>query len=151
MRSWISSVLIVIAVAGGMNLAGRDMAIAGEAPPPEAGKAPPPAPTLTEEDEALLKKLLLHVSAEPDYGPAPLTVQFTVEHFATDNPVKPKYTWDFGDGSKKSREQNPKHTYKKPGKYKAVIKVTDAVGQAGEDDLPIEVVKPEDYVKPEAH
>ena len=145
MRSRIWSVLVAIAFAGCVSLAGRGTATAVDAPPPEAGKAPQPAPTLTEEDKALLKTLLLHVSAEPDYGPAPLTVQFTVEHFATDNPVKPKYTWDFGDGSKKSQEQNPKHTYKKPGKYKAIIKVTDAVGQAGQDDLQIDVVKPEDY------
>ena len=144
MRSKIRSVVIAIAVAGCVSLAGCSTAIAVEAPPPEAGKAPPPAPTLTEEDKALLKKLLLHLSAEPDYGPAPLTVQFSLEHFETDTPVKPKYTWDFGDGSKKSHEQNPKHTYKKPGKYKVIIKVTDAVGQAGEDDLQIDVEKPEE-------
>jgi hypothetical protein len=141
MRSRIWSVLIAIAFAGCVSTAGRSAAAAVEAPP-EAGNAPP---TPTEEDKILLKTLLLHVSAEPDYGPAPLTVQFTVEHFATDNPVKPKYTWDFGDGSKKSQEQNPKHTYKKPGKYKAIIKVTDAVGQAGQDDLQIDVGKAEDY------
>jgi len=145
MRSKIKiwSVLIAMAVVGCVSIARRSAASAVE--------APPPPPTPTEEDKALLKKLLLHLSAEPDYGPAPLTVQFSLEHFETDTPVKPKYTWDFGDGSKKSHEQNPKHTYKKPGKYKVIIKVTDAVGQAGEDDLPIEVVKPEDYVKPEVH
>ena len=151
MRSRIRNVLIVTAVVGCVSMVGPGTATAVEATPPEAAKVPPPAPTLTEEDKALLKKLLLHLSAEPDYGPAPLTVQFSLEHFETDTPVKPKYTWDFGDGSKKSHEQNPKHTYKKPGKYKAIIKVTDAVGQAGEEDLPIEVVKPADYVKPEGH
>ena len=151
MRAWIWRVFMTMAVLGCAIGAGRTTATAVEAPPPEAGTAAQPAPTLTEEDEALLKKLLLHLSAEPDYGPAPLTVQFTLEHFETDKPVKPKYTWEFGDGSRKSHEQNPKHTYKKPGKYKAVIKVTDAVGQAGEDDLQIDVVAPEDYVKPEGH
>ncbi len=142
MRSRIWSVLIAIAFAGCVSMAGRSAAAAVDAAARSRERAPP---TPTEEDKVLLKTLLLHVSAEPDYGPAPLTVQFTVEHFATDNPVKPKYTWDFGDGSKKSQEQNPKHTYKKPGKYKAIIKVTDAVGQAGQDDLQIDVGKPEDY------
>jgi len=128
MRSKIRSVVIAIAVAGCVSLAGCSTAIAVEAPPPEAGKAPPPAPTLTEEDKALLKTLLLHVSASPTMGRhrSPCSSPSST---SPPTPVKPKYTWDFGDGSKKSHEQNPKHTYKKPGKYKAIIKVTTRSGR----------------------
>lgn len=111
-----------------------------------AADAPAPVPTqreLTEEEKALLKKLLLHTSAEPDEGPAPLTVQFSAEPFETDDPVNPKYVWSFGDGSKDVRGQNVKHTYKRPGKYKAMVRVTDDVGNAGSDDFDIVVEEPE--------
>ena len=39
---------------------------------------------LTEEQEALLKTLVLLSSADPDDGPAPLTVQFTTESLRRD-------------------------------------------------------------------
>lgn len=102
-----------------------------------------PLPTLTEGQQAIMNKLLFHTNAEPDSGPAPLTVHFSAEPFETDNPVNPKYVWDFGDDTPKVRKQNPTHTYKKPGKYKAILRVTDDTGKAGGDDFDIEVEKPE--------
>ncbi len=124
-------------------LAGAGRAVwAAEAAPP-AAKEPPTPRELTDEEKEFLRKLLLHTNAEPDSGPAPLTVRFSVEIFETDDPVNPKYVWDFGDGSPKVRQQSPTHTYKKPGEYRAVIKVTDEAGQAGQDDLQISVEVPE--------
>jgi PKD domain-containing protein len=96
---------------------------------------------LTEEQEALLKTLVLLSSADPDEGPAPLTVQFSTE--SLDETVNPKYVWNFGDGSKEMRGQNVTHTYKKPGEYKAIVRVTDDDGNAGKDDVPITVQRPE--------
>ena len=36
------------------------------------------------------------------------------------------FQWKFGDGTPDSHEQNPKHTYEKPGKYRADLDVGDA-------------------------
>lgn len=59
-------------------------------------------------------------SASPISGDAPLTVQFTDESTGkvTD------WAWDFdGDGTVDSTEQNPSHTYIKPGKYTVSLSV----------------------------
>lgn len=133
-RHTILFAVAMLGVAGGARLAGAEDVI----PPPK----PQPTRALTEEEKAFLKKLLLHVDAVPDSGPAPLTVQLSVEIYQVESPVNPKYEWDFGDGSAKVRQQNPKHTYKKPGEYTAVIKVTDDAGQAGQDEVLITVEPP---------
>jgi len=96
---------------------------------------------LTEEQEALLKTLVVLSSADPNDGPAPLTVQFSTE--SLDEAVHPKYVWNFGDGSKEMRGQNVTHTYKKPGEYKAIVRVTDDDGNAGTDDVAVTVRRPE--------
>lgn len=96
---------------------------------------------LTAEQEALLKEAVLLSSADPDDGPAPLTVQLSTE--SLDDLVNPKYVWNFGDGSKEMRGQNVTHTYKKPGKYKAIVRVTDDDGNTGNDDVSITIYPPE--------
>jgi PKD domain-containing protein len=92
--------------------------------------------------DLLLLKLLILTEADPDSGPAPLTVQFKADVYEGDDPVKPKYIWSFGDGTQ-SREQNPKHVYKKPGTYQVGVNVTDGE-RRGSDTLQIDVEKPED-------
>lgn len=106
-------------------------------PTPEPPKVFAPPPVISEEErQRILKTLLLFGSGEPDSGPAPLKVKFTVEVY-DDDAVKPKFEWNFGDGSKPSREQNPTHTYKKVGKYLATVRATDAKGRSGKDEVMI--------------
>jgi subtilisin-like proprotein convertase family protein len=72
--------------------------------------------------------------AVPDYGVAPLEVDFTasaqVSAGCADS-VQQEYFWDFGDGST-STEQNPTHTYAFGGFYQWVVTVTEGnlVGEA---------------------
>ncbi|WP_428657985.1 PKD domain-containing protein [Runella sp.] len=40
------------------------------------------------------------------------------------------YQWDFGDGSGKSSELNPKYVYQQPGRYTVTLKATGAGGEA---------------------
>jgi len=56
-----------------------------------------------------------------------------------------KYVWNFGDGSKRSRERSPRHIYKKPGTYTAKVQVTDSVGLKGADEVEVDVYDPKDY------
>ncbi|MDR2855540.1 MAG: PKD domain-containing protein [Methanomicrobiales archaeon] len=76
-------------------------------------------------------------TANPLWGPEPLTVQFT----DTSN-IKPKtLTWDFGDGETliwectegcaldpSDPKRNPKHTYQKAGTYHVVLTADDGLG-----------------------
>ncbi len=76
-------------------------------------------------------------TAEPRYGPAPLTVQFTdaatpVGQFG---PVADQWYWTFGEGGAElpSTQRNPLHTYQNPGIYAVSQRVTDT--QTGEWDV----------------
>jgi hypothetical protein len=125
---------LVVALALGVSAA------PSSAQKPAAKKATPKAKT-TEDMPPIWYKLLLFPEADPDNGPAPLTVNFTVTIY-DDDVVKPKFTWNFGDGSRESHQQNVQHTYKKPGQYKATIRVTDANDRLGTDVLQIDVDEP---------
>lgn len=64
-------------------------------------------------------------SADNPLGFAPLTVQFTDESkFAT------SWTWDFGDGSEASTEQNPVHEYTAVGTYTVTLTATNEKGDS---------------------
>lgn len=63
-------------------------------------------------------------SAEMTSGTAPLTVSFTDK--STGSPVA--WTWNFGDGSENSYEQNPTHTYTTIGNYNVTATVTGKWG-----------------------
>ena len=111
-------------------------------PKAEAGASEKEKGDGTKPTDASLMKLIILPEADPDVGPPPLTVHFTVEVSEVSDPENPKYTWDFGDKSPESHEQAPTHTYKKPGDYKVLIKITDTGGRSGEDDLLITVENP---------
>jgi PKD repeat protein len=63
-------------------------------------------------------------SANPRQGLAPLTVRF--KDLSRGNPAS--WSWDFGDGSTLSTEQNPVHIYTTPGKYNISLTVTNGAG-----------------------
>jgi len=62
-------------------------------------------------------------SATPTSGSVPLEVEFTDN--STGSPTS--WEWSFGDKTY-STEQNPVHTYSKPGKYTVTLTVTNADG-----------------------
>jgi PKD repeat protein/glucose/arabinose dehydrogenase len=64
-------------------------------------------------------------TAAPTIGFAPLPVQFTAAATDPDAGDTVTYSWDFGDGSPVSSEQNPSHTYTAPGNYTAKLTVSD--------------------------
>ncbi|HVO22541.1 MAG TPA: PKD domain-containing protein [Candidatus Margulisiibacteriota bacterium] len=101
-----------------------------------------PVPTqrqLTAGEKTIVMKIILDSSAEPDDGTAPLTVKFSAKPYDDEEAVNATYLWDFGDRSPLVHTQNPVHTYKKPGTYRATVKVTNKAGQIGTDDFTITV------------
>jgi len=114
-----------------------------EAPPP----APPTtvaqgapttvAPAAKGEGEGEPAPLLAWADGSPEEGSAPLTVEFKADIEGGTPPLK--YQWSFGDGTPNASEPNPKHTYEKPGKYRADLSVTDSAGDSDTDYLEIEV------------
>jgi hypothetical protein len=63
-------------------------------------------------------------SGTPTSGTAPLTVQFT--DTSTGSPTG--WSWDFGDGSPTSTEQNPSHVYTTPGTYTVTLTASNDSG-----------------------
>jgi len=64
-------------------------------------------------------------SANTTSGNAPLNVQFT----DTSSNYPTSWIWDFGDSST-STEQNPTHTYTKPGNYTVTLTAINAAGNS---------------------
>lgn len=93
-------------------------------------------------EEPFEDDLVLLAEGDPDWGEAPLTVKFRVESLIMDQMNEPKFTWTFGDDSAESHEATPVHTFEKPGNYAVTIKVVDATGETGWDELDVEVVEP---------
>jgi hypothetical protein len=94
-------------------------------------------------ESELLRELTVLAYGDPDFGDAPLTVHFTVDLAEElDEPVNPKFSWDFDDDSPRSHEREPTHVFKKPGSYKVRVKVTDAKGKSGGDDVQVDVDAP---------
>ena len=77
------------------------------------------------------------VDAEPDFGPPPLTVNFSTETDCTGSPVT--FSWDFGDGTKGGNDPKPSHTYQKAGDYIATVTATSPDGGSGTDEIDLTV------------
>ena len=80
------------------------------------------------------------VSASSLCGLVPLNVCFTGS--ASNGTPPYQYSWNFGDGTPNSAEQNPCHAYLKTGAFKAVLTVTDAIGATGSANVTINVLSP---------
>lgn len=78
------------------------------------------------------------LTAEPDDGPAPLTVDFTAVASDPDNDEL-SYVWNFGDGERASGETERKHTYSVAGSYTAFVVVTDGNGGKARAEVVVEV------------
>jgi hypothetical protein len=105
-------------------------------PTAPAGAAAPAAPAATADPGAEADCFVI-VDAETDFGPPPLTVQFTTETDCTGSPVT--FSWDFGDGTKGGNEPNPTHVYEKAGDFIAMVTTTAPDGGTGEDEIDITV------------
>ncbi|GAB5491414.1 MAG: hypothetical protein Phog2KO_16290 [Phototrophicaceae bacterium] len=73
--------------------------------------------------------------ASTESGPADLSVDFTNQS----NGSQLSYTWDFGDGTDNSTDQNPSHIYTVSGNYTVTLTVIDPQGQSDSATLPINV------------
>ncbi|CAM3675037.1 PQQ-dependent sugar dehydrogenase [Pontibacter korlensis] len=81
--------------------------------------------------------------AEADklFGASPLTVSFKGDESTDPEGEALSYSWDFGDGSEKSTEANPSHTFTAEGveTFEVVLTVTDSEGLTSTAKLEINV------------
>lgn len=78
------------------------------------------------------------ITATPDAGLAPLTVQFSSDG-SIDPEGKPlTYSWNFGNGAT-STQANPTYTYTQNGTYTAALSVSDGSLQSSTISFPIRV------------
>jgi len=111
-----------------------------EMPTPAAtAPAQQPAAGNTESDEDQENEADCSVigDADPDFGPPPLTVHFTVDYECTADHATVK--WNFGDGSTIPGETAPTHTYNRVGDYVATVIVTTPDGLTASDEIDISV------------
>ena len=69
----------------------------------------------------------LKMTVQGREGEAPLELNFSAQPSGGSGTLS--YRWDFDDGET-SREQNPKHTFYKPGQYGVKVTVTDSLGRS---------------------
>ena len=70
------------------------------------------------------------VSATPTNGRTPLTVSFTSDGTVDPDGDRIRYAWDFdGDGDVDSNAEDPTHTYRTNGVFRATLTVTDVGGR----------------------
>ena len=82
-------------------------------------------------------------TGSPTQGIAPLPVSFTAA--ATDADSDPlTYSWNFGDNTAASTQQNPSHTYTTAGTFNAVVTVSDGKGGTATKTVPITVAPADD-------
>jgi hypothetical protein len=86
-----------------------------------------------------IETLIVWSEAKPTNGAAPLQVAFTADPPA--GVSDPVYTWQFGDGAAPTTGRSVSHTFATPGIYKVLLKVSNASGGLGEDELRVKVTK----------
>ncbi|MCH8541585.1 MAG: PKD domain-containing protein [Opitutales bacterium] len=74
---------------------------------------------------------LAMLSASPNQGEAPLTVDFDASGSTDPDGHSLSYTWDFGDGSAPVTGATASHTYTEQGAYFASVSVEDGHGGVG--------------------
>ncbi len=81
-------------------------------------------------------------------GPAPLTVKFTA---GTVNVFgRAAYHWHFDDRST-STEQDPVHTFARPGWYRVAMDTRDDAGHTDRTNLLLHVWRPRDWARMQKH
>jgi PKD domain len=105
-------------------------------------------PAMAHQESAYSDDLVLLAEGDPDFGDVPLTVKFTVESLVSPDMKEPKYTWNFGDGSAESQEAAPTHTFTKVGEYDVTVRVIDADGVHGWDEVEVDVEAPDASANP---
>jgi C-terminal processing protease CtpA/Prc len=93
---------------------------------------------MVEELQAPFSKPIVFATCDKTEGIAPLKVQFHSSMLSDDRTIA-KYQWDFVDGSQKSAETNPVHTYTKAGSYIATLLIEDSTGEIHQAQVGIEV------------
>lgn len=80
------------------------------------------------------------ITASDTLGLAPLTVAFTGDKSRDfDKGDQLRYEWRFDGKTTASTESNPTYTFRKNGIYKAILKVSDQLGNASQDTLTVKV------------
>lgn len=74
-------------------------------------------------------------------GHAPLTVSFSSTASDPDGSIV-SYSWNFGDGSTTSQENNPIHTFNEEGSFTVTLAVVDNIGTSATASITIQVEKP---------
>ena len=122
---------------GGCRECGKHRPVPTPPPPTATVGGATPIPTIASPDNPMV---IMFGDGDPDIGPAPLTVQFSISdpYMAF---LNPEYHWDFGDGSPPSNQRSPVHVYEHPGKYTAQVVVKDR-GEEDEDTVDIVVEEP---------
>ena len=78
-------------------------------------------------------------SVTPAAGRVPLDVAFSAEVVGGTEPYT--FSWNFGDGSADSTDQNPSHTYDSVGVYTATVRVTDFDGDSSTATVDVSVLE----------
>lgn len=86
------------------------------------------------------RKPEVNISADKTVGAAPLSVNFSsagTQDLDTDDQVS--FLWEFGENGATSTEENPSHSFDKPGVYKVKLTATDLQGEASTSFLEVKV------------
>jgi hypothetical protein len=81
--------------------------------------------------------------AKPFYGPTPFTSQFSVD--VKNAKGKVKYLWDFQDGSPRTTDASPTHTFERPGQYLVGVQVVDESGEIEGGTLIVRAMTKEEW------
>jgi hypothetical protein len=88
-------------------------------------------------EEPTTNPLTVEISSNSTVGDAPATFEFDAT--IADGTEPYTISWDFGDGSEESNEQNVVHTFDEAGTYNVTLSVTDSEDQTASDSIEITV------------